>query len=61
MKLKDYLTIKEAAQFVGVSDETLRNWEKKKKIKVYRHPINNYRLYSRQDLEKILINIKGNL
>ena len=57
-KIDDYLTIKEAAQFVGVTANTLRNWERDKKITVYRNPQNSYRLYKKEDLEKLLTNIK---
>jgi len=54
MKINEYLKIKEAAKFLGVSLFTLRNWEKLNKISVYRNPINKYRLYKKEDLEKIL-------
>lgn len=57
-KIIDYLTIKNAAEFLGVTVNTLRNWEKDKKIIVYRNPQNQYRLYKREDLEKVLNNIK---
>lgn len=57
-KIADYLTIKEAAEFVGVTANTLRNWERDKKITVYRNPQNSYRLYKKEDLEKLLTNIK---
>lgn len=57
-KIDDYLTIKEAAEFVGVTANTLRNWERDKKITVYRNPQNSYRLYKKEDLEKLLTNIK---
>jgi len=58
MKLNEYLTIKEAAEFLGVNLQTLRNWEKEKKIKVYINPINKYRLYKKEDLEEILRQIE---
>jgi MerR family transcriptional regulator, copper efflux regulator len=51
---KNYLRIKEAAEFLGVSPLTLRNWDKKGKLTGYRHPINHYRLYRMADLEKFL-------
>lgn len=51
---KNYLRVKEAAEFLGVSSLTLRNWDKKGKLVSYRHPINNYRLYRQIDLEKFL-------
>ncbi|MBW2969393.1 MerR family transcriptional regulator [Candidatus Woesearchaeota archaeon] len=54
MKFSDYLMITEAAKFLGVSGNTLRNWEKEGKIKVYRHPMNNFRLYKKEDLEFLL-------
>jgi excisionase family DNA binding protein len=52
--LKDYLLIKDAAQLVGVSEGTLRNWGRRGKLPTHRHPINGYRLYKRADLEKLL-------
>lgn len=58
MNIKDFLTVQEAAAFVGVSKNTLRNWERDKKISVYRNPQNKYRLYKTEDLEKLLDNIK---
>lgn len=52
--LRDYLRIKEAAQFLGVSPSTLRNWERSGKLTARRHPINRYRLYRRSELERLL-------
>lgn len=57
-KITDYLTIKEAAQFIGVVPNTLRNWERAKKIIAYRNPLNHYRLYKKEDLQNLLSNIK---
>jgi DNA (cytosine-5)-methyltransferase 1 len=57
MKIQDYVQIKAAATLLGVSVNTLRNWERAGKISVYRHPINGYRLYKRSDLEAILASI----
>jgi excisionase family DNA binding protein len=53
-KLDGYLRIREAAEFLGVSPNTLRNWGRKDKIPEFRHPVNNYRLYRRSDLEELL-------
>ena len=53
-KLDDYLRIREAAEFLGVSPNTLRNWGREEKVPEYRHPVNNYRLYRRSDLEELL-------
>ncbi|HYA04155.1 MAG TPA: MerR family DNA-binding transcriptional regulator, partial [Syntrophobacteria bacterium] len=49
---KDFLTIKEAAEFLGVTPTTLRNWDRRKKLIPVRHPLNGYRLYRRSDLEQ---------
>jgi MerR family copper efflux transcriptional regulator len=51
---KRYYTIKQAAKVLGVTPLTLRNWDKRGKLKAYRHPINNYRVYKRQQLELFL-------
>lgn len=56
-KFNDFLQIKDAAQFLGVTENTLRNWENKQKVKVYRHPQNDYRLYDKNDLEQLLSKI----
>jgi MerR family transcriptional regulator, copper efflux regulator len=53
-KINDYLKIKEAASFVGVSAGTLRNWEGDGKLKAYRNPKNGYRLYKVEDLNNLL-------
>jgi DNA-binding transcriptional MerR regulator len=53
-KLDDYLHVKDAAEYLGCCENTLRNWETAGKIPVRRHPVNNYRLYKRSDLDKLL-------
>jgi excisionase family DNA binding protein len=52
--LSDYLTVGEAAERLGVSRATLRNWDKAGKLKPHRHPMNSYRLYRRSEIEKLL-------
>ena len=52
--LQNYIMIREAARFLGVSAGTLRNWEKTGKIKTHRNPVNGYRLYKKKDLELLL-------
>jgi len=49
-----YLTIKEAAGFLGVSPNTRRNWERDGKVPMHRNPINGYRLFKQSDLEELL-------
>jgi DNA-binding transcriptional MerR regulator len=58
VNIQDYLKIKAAAAFLGVSVNTLRNWERAGKLATYRHPINGYRLYKKSDLEGLLAAIK---
>jgi DNA-binding transcriptional MerR regulator len=53
-KFNDYITIKRAADFLGVSPNTLRNWGASGKLNEHRNPINGYRLYRVADLEKLL-------
>lgn len=48
-----YLTIKDACERLGVSPNTLRSWGGNGKVQEYRHPINNYRLYRREDIEEL--------
>lgn len=54
VKLSDFLRISEAAQYLGVSASTLRNWENAGKISAHRHPVNGYRLFRRDDLDALL-------
>lgn len=51
---KKYYTIKQAAKIIGVTPLTLRNWDKNGKLKPYRHPVNNYRVYKPDQLELFL-------
>lgn len=57
-KLKDYMTIREAADFLGVSPDTLRRWDRSGKVKAIRHPVNRYRLYHRGELGEVLRNLQ---
>lgn len=49
----DFLQVSEAAEFLSVSPNTIRNWGRDGKITEYRHPVNNYRLFKRTELERI--------
>jgi excisionase family DNA binding protein len=50
---KKYLSIKEAAEYMGVSALTLRNWDKTGKFSPSRHPMNNYRVYDKDELDEL--------
>jgi len=49
-----YRTVGEAAEYLGVSPATLRNWDRAGKLKPRRHPQNGYRIYLHGDLEALL-------
>ena len=53
-----FVNIKVAAKMLGVSPLTLRNWDKKRKLIAFRHPINNYRVYKLSDIENFLSKIE---
>jgi predicted site-specific integrase-resolvase len=55
-----YITIKQASKILGVAPLTLRNWDKNGKLRAKRHPINNYRVYKIEDLEKLINEIEEN-
>lgn len=50
-KTKKYLTVKEVSGIFGVTPLTLRNWDKQGKLTAYRNPINNYRMYKKEEIE----------
>jgi site-specific DNA-methyltransferase (adenine-specific) len=54
-----YFSIKEAAEILGVTTLTLRNWDKSGKFKASRHPMNNYRVYKLSALEEIVQDIES--
>ena len=53
-KLSDYMRISEAADYLGVSPNTLRNWVNAGKIAAVRHLVNDYRLFKKEDLDSLL-------
>jgi type I restriction enzyme M protein len=51
---KQFFTVSEAADLLGVTTTTLRNWDKAGKLKPSRDPINSYRLYRAEDITCLL-------
>jgi len=49
----DVLSIKEAAEILGVCEMTLRRWDRAGKFSPHRHPVNGYRCYRRDDVLKL--------
>jgi DNA (cytosine-5)-methyltransferase 1 len=56
-KLSAFLRISEAVEYLGVSPNTLRNWVNAGKIISVRHPVNDYRLFKREDLDALLMQV----
>jgi DNA (cytosine-5)-methyltransferase 1 len=56
--LQEYLSIKDAAAFLGVTPNTLRSWDMAGRITECRHPVNNYRLYKPEELQRLLADVE---
>ena len=54
LQQEGFLGVKDAAELLGVSPNTVRAWGADGKIPEYRHPVNSYQLYKREDLEGVL-------
>ena len=52
--MEKYLTVSQAADILKVSPETLRRWDNSGKFKSIRHPINNYRVYSEEQISDLV-------
>jgi site-specific DNA-methyltransferase (adenine-specific) len=52
--MKKYFTISDAAKILKVNPETLRRWDKSGKFSSTRHPINNYRVYTENQLQSLV-------
>lgn len=50
---KEFVNVKSACEVLGVCPNTLRSWGASGKIAEYRHPINNYRLYRKDDVQRL--------
>src|ERR1700681_2956661 len=54
----DFLSLAQAAVYVGVSRDTLRRWDAANKLKPVRRPGSGYRFYPRSDLEPFRLEYK---
>ena len=54
LRREGFVTVKEAAELLDVALNSIRAWGAAGKITEYRHPVNNYRMYKRKELEKLL-------
>ncbi len=53
-KLNEYLTVAQAAAYIGCSADTLRRWDRANKLPARRHPVTGYRLYLLHELDEFL-------
>ncbi len=53
-KLDGYVKTAEAAEILGVAQNTLRKWAEDGRIPMHRNPANGYRLFLRDDLDAFL-------
>ena len=58
LRNQGFVRVKEAAEMLGISPNTVRAWGAAGRIVEYRNPANNYRLYKREDLEQFLKDIE---
>lgn len=58
MKGDEFLLVKEVAARLRVAPNTVRAWAASGKLTEYRHPVNNYRLFKRADVEALLRKIE---
>ena len=56
-RLSEYVKVAEAAEILGVSQGTLRNWPEAGKIPMHKNPVNGYRLFRIDDLENFLASV----
>lgn len=54
LRREGYITVKEAAELLDVAPNTVRAWGAAGSITEYRHPVNNYRLYHKAQLEELM-------
>jgi DNA (cytosine-5)-methyltransferase 1 len=59
MHEKRYVTVNEAAKMLSVTPLTMRNWDKTGKLMAMRNPLNNYRIYKKEDIDLFLRKIEG--
>ena len=59
MNDEKYLSIHEAAKLLSVTSLTLRNWDKKGVLTAYRNPVNNYRVYRRDQVDFFLRRVEN--
>ncbi len=57
-KINEYLSPAQAAEILGITRGTLIKWSDKKKIPVHYNPLNNFRMYKKEELQQFLEEIQ---
>ena len=57
--MREFITIKDAAKLLGVTPQTLRTWEEKGELIPFRNPINNYRVYKINQIERFIEDMRN--
>ena len=52
--MQKYLAVKEASDLLGITPQTLRKYEKRGILIPYRNPVNNYRMYELEQIERFI-------
>jgi DNA-binding transcriptional MerR regulator len=55
--LRGLMRVGEAADYCGVTKETLRNWDRAGKLVARRHPITGYRYYDEDELKDFVARV----
>jgi len=50
----EFVLVKKAAELLGVCPNTIRSWGAEGKLTEHRHPINGYRMFKREDIDRLL-------
>ena len=50
----EFVLVKEAADLFGVCPNTIRSWGGSGKLTEYRHPVNDYRMFKKKEIERLL-------
>ena len=54
----EFVLVKEAAELLGVCPNTIRAWGESGKLTEYRHPMNDYRMFKKKDIDKLLLKMQ---
>ena len=54
LRREGFVSVKDAAELLGVVPNTVRSWGAAGKITEYRHPVNNYRMYKRTEHDTLI-------